>query len=48
MKELLKSKTIILFIVIVLGVIFLSTDYNVRLEEENSILDENYISMNLK
>lgn len=48
MKELLKSKTIILFVVIVLGATFLSTDYNVRLEEENSILDDNYISMNLK
>ena len=43
MKELLKSKTIILFIVIVLGVTFLSTDYNVRLEEETSILDESLV-----
>lgn len=48
MKELLKSKTIRLFIVLTLGATFLSTDYNVRLEEEKQNLDENYISMNLK
>lgn len=48
MKELLKSKSIILFAVIVLGVTFISTSHNIKLEKENNILDENYLSMNLK
>lgn len=47
MKEMLKSKTIVLFMIIVLGVTFVSTSYEVKLERENN-LSEEYISMNIQ
>lgn len=47
MKEMLKSKTIIVFIVMVLGITFLSTSNDVKLERESN-MSEQYISMNIQ
>lgn len=48
MLDMLKSRTVIMFIVLVLGVTFLSTSYDVKLEKDNQKMDENYITMNIK
>lgn len=45
MKELLKSKTILLFIAIMLGAIIINSPSNVL---ENSDTQESYISYNVK
>jgi len=47
MKEMLKSKSVIMFIVMVLGITFLSTSHEVKLEQENN-MSEQYISMNIQ
>lgn len=46
MREMLKSKTIILFIVIMLGVTFVSS-HQAKLED-NKVIDESYLVYNLK
>ena len=46
MKEMLKSKTVIAFIVIVLGIVLISTP-STKLENNQEFNDE-YISFNLK
>jgi len=46
MKEMLKSKTIILFIVIMLGITFISSN-QARLEDNKSI-EDGYLAYNLK
>lgn len=46
MKEMLKSKTIIAFVVIVLGIAFIgSTDTKL---EDNTTLEESYLTYNLR
>ena len=45
MVEMLKSKTIIAFIVVILGVTFLNADYEVKLEETHS---NDYLTSNIK
>ena len=47
MKEMLKSKTIIAFIMIVLGICFIGGT-NSKLEESNQSIQEDYLSYNLK
>lgn len=46
MKEMLKSKTIILFIVIMLGITFISS-HQAKLEDSKAI-EESYLTYNLK
>ena len=46
MKEMLKSKTIILFIVIMLGITFISSNQS-RLED-NKTIEDGYLAYNLK
>jgi len=46
MKEMLKSKTIIVFVIIILGITFIgSTDTKL---EDNTVLEESYLTCNLK
>ncbi len=46
MKEMLKSKTIIAFIVIILGIAFISSP-STKLDDTNTI-EQEYVSYNLK
>lgn len=46
MKEMLRSKTIILFVVIMLGLTFVSS-HQAKLED-NKTIEENYLAYNLK
>jgi len=45
MVEMLKSKTIIAFVVVILGVTFLNADYEVKLEETYS---NDYLTSNIQ
>lgn len=47
MKEMLKNKTILAFVLIVLGIVFISTPSNTVLESDEVLHDE-YIVYNLK
>ena len=41
MKEILKNKAVLMFMAVVIGVTYLSTSYEVKLEKEVSIVFEN-------
>lgn len=48
MLEILKSKSVIIFIVIVLGATYMSTFSETKLEENNIKTEQVYINTNLK
>ena len=46
--ELIKSKGMVIFLVIVLGVTIISSINTKKYDEKNKKIEENYISVNLK
>ena len=48
MKEMLKSKVIIVFVLMVLGVIFIDSSITVKLEESTESHNSNVIAANVK
>ena len=46
--ELIKSKGMVIFLVIVLGVTIISSINTKKYDEKNKKIEENYISINLK
>ena len=45
MLEMLKSKTIVAFVIVVLGVTFSSASYEIKLEEANQTINNDYMTM---
>ena len=48
MKEMLKSKVLVLFIVMMLGVTYISASNTNKLEENVKVSDKNLITLNIK
>lgn len=48
MKEILKSKVLLLFIVMILGVTYISASNTNKLEENQKRSSENLIALNIK
>ena len=48
MKEILKNKAVLMFMAVVIGVTYLSTSYEVKLEKEVDKLNEQQIIMSIR
>lgn len=48
MKEILKSKVLLLFVVMMLGVTYISASNTSKLEENQKMSEENLITLNIK
>lgn len=48
MKEILKNKAVLMFMAVVIGVTYLSTSYEVKLEKEVDKLNEQQITMSIR
>lgn len=45
--ELIKSKGMVLFVVLVLGVTYISSTSNLKLEKQNQEISKEYVAVNL-
>jgi len=48
MLEMLKSKTIMAFVIVMLGVTFVNASYEAKLEESNQKINNDYMTMNIQ